>query len=248
MNSTLDEGESFLRGQDDEHGGVEIGKDEVVQDDEDIPEIAPEAPDESTVPESLGPAVEFEQGTHLDDGEPPALDAAEHNTPRNGLANAPSLDDSLSTPDDTPSAPGSILSSPASDAGSIRSPARRGSPSIPHRPFDIRFQSRLSSSQLTPLRSSSPAFLGAHSRHSSTASIGLYTPSEPDEGVNPWDVIRWSKFKKITGQAFLRLGEGISEAQHVLAVADQMVLGNVQRHSSCLRPPPESQSHHRKWD
>ncbi|KAJ9615309.1 Vacuolar protein sorting-associated protein 8 [Cladophialophora chaetospira] len=228
MNSTPDDGESFLRDQDQDHVGRKDGTAGAVHDDEDIPQIAAESqPAEETSVTSVDGQVELDNGTAEQESgtESPQTNGVEHGDSYRDTANAPSVDDSLSNPDDTPSVQGSILSSPPSDAGSLRSPARRGSPSIPHRPFDIRFQSRLSSSQLSPLRSSSPAFLGTHSRRSSTASLGPNAPSEPDEGANPWDVIRWSKFRKITGQAFSEIGRRNFGSPTCLAVAEQMVLG-----------------------
>ncbi|KIW22755.1 uncharacterized protein PV07_11021 [Cladophialophora immunda] len=233
MNSTPDEGESFLRDEDVGELQDNIGQESGVQDDHDVPDIAAPEPHEpvDNVVDALDAVLEEENGGgpgQIDDeGTPdaPGTNGTDNIPPFNEATNILSIDDSPSTPDDTPSVQDSALSSPRSDAASIRSPARRGSPATIHRPFDIRFQSRLSSSQLSPLRSSSPAFLGAHSRHSSTASQGLHTPSEPDDTINPWDVIRWSKFRKITGQAFSEIGKRNFGSPTCLAVSDQLVLG-----------------------
>ncbi|KIX92160.1 uncharacterized protein Z520_12153 [Fonsecaea multimorphosa CBS 102226] len=233
MNSTPDEGESFLRDEDNGEREDEVGQELGAQDDHDVPDIVapePHVPAENVV-DALDAALEVDRGdsAHIEGEEPPDVlpetNGTDNVPPCNEATDIPNIDDSVSTPDDTPSVQGSVLSSPRSDAVSIRSPVRRGSPATIHRPFDIRFQSRLSSSQLSPLRSSSPAFLGAHSRHSSTASQGLHTPSEPDETINPWDVIRWSKFKKITGQAFSEIGKRNFGSPTCLAVSDQLVLG-----------------------
>lgn len=131
---------------------------------------------------------------------------------------APSSTGSYSTPDDTPSlhvcncprrplgcphglcvSQGSITSSAFSAMGSRFSP----SPSL--RPFDRRFQSRLhppSPGQSSP-RALSPSLLGVHSRNSS---IG---DKPHDVGIDglldcsaPWEVVRWTKLKKITSQIF----------------------------------------------
>jgi vacuolar protein sorting-associated protein 8 len=134
----------------------------------------------------------------------------------------PSVDDTASIPDDTPSAQGSALSSPPR---SISSPARRGSPASPHRPFDRRFHSRMSSSSLLTPRAGSPAFLNAHSRHSSVGSIGLPAPSEQDESAEPWDVVRWSKLRKLSGQAFSEVGKRNFGSPTCMAVTDNMVIG-----------------------
>ncbi|OAL26150.1 hypothetical protein AYO20_10203 [Fonsecaea nubica] len=232
MNSTLNEGESFLR--DEDHGVPEDenGQESGAQDDHDVPDIVPAEPHELAegATETLDAVLEDENGESGQiDGEiasdGPGTNGTDNIPPFDEATNLLSIDDSASIPDDTPSVQDSVLSSPRSDAGSVRSPGRRGSPSTIHRPFDIRFQSRLSSSQLSPLRSSSPAFLNAHSRHASAASHGLHTPSEPDETINPWDVIRWSKFRKITGQAFSEIGKRNFGSPICLAVADQLVLG-----------------------
>ncbi|OAP63930.1 hypothetical protein AYL99_03157 [Fonsecaea erecta] len=233
MNSTPDEGESFLRDEDDgEHAG-EIAQESRAQDDNDVPHIVapePRQPAENVI-DALDTVLEAEHGdpAQIDgEGAPPDVpgtNGTDNIPPFNEATKSPSIDDSASIPDDTPSVRDSVLSSPRSDAASIRSPVRRGSPATVHRPFDIRFQSRLSSSQLSPLRSSSPAFLNAHSRHSSTASQDQHTPSEADETINPWDVIRWSKFRKITGQAFSEIGKRNFGSPTCLAVSDQLVLG-----------------------
>jgi vacuolar protein sorting-associated protein 8 len=225
MNATPDEGDSFVRDQDHGHDGPGAGNGAHNKDDEDVPELVTEL---QSVEQRELDQKELEDGTEVD-----ALYEEEgHRT--NGVnniasvveaRNVSSMDDSSSVPDDTPSVLDSVLSSPGSDAGSLRSPVRRGSPSVPHRPFDIRFQSRLSSSTLSPLRSGSPAFLATHSRHSSTASLNFNAPSEPDENINPWDVLRWSKFGKITGQAFSEIGRRNFGTPTCLAVADQLVLG-----------------------
>lgn len=230
MNSIPDEGESFLRDHDEDELRSHPAAEAAIHD-QDVPQIVPEPQDQSEADHSLL-QEELEVG---DDDYDETVGEIEPETLRtNGIdgvelqsqeENLPGTDDSISIPDDTPSGQDSLLSSPRSETASLRSPARRGSPSAAHRPFDTRFQSRLSSSQFSPLRSSSPAFLGLHSRHSSVASLGLQTPSEPDESTNPWDVIRWNKFKKITGQAFSEIGRRNFGSPTCLAVADQLVLG-----------------------
>ena len=135
-----------------------------------------------------------------------------------------SLDETASIPDDTPSVEGSALSSP-SRTPSLASPLRNASPSSAHRPFDRRFQSRISSSPLLTPRARSPNFLGSHSRQASYASIGLPTHSEPDESTAPWEVIRWTKLKKLSGQIFSEIGKRHFGFPTSLAVTDQIVIG-----------------------
>ena len=135
-----------------------------------------------------------------------------------------SLGETASIPDDTPSVQGSALSSP-SRTPSIPSPFRNASPSSPHRPFDRRFHSRISSSPLLTPRARSPSFLGSHSRQASYASIGLPTHSEPDESTAPWEVIRWTKLKKLSGQLFSEIGKRNFGFPTSVAVTDQIVIG-----------------------
>ncbi|KAI9842261.1 MAG: Vacuolar protein sorting-associated protein 8 [Thelocarpon superellum] len=119
--------------------------------------------------------------------------------------------DSFSTPDDTPSFQASILSSVGSPSAPP-SPAslastRRRSPAASPRPFDRRFQSRLSSLALGTSRPSSPAFLKLHSRQSSISSQLIRPESEHDTPPAPWEVVRWTKLKKLSGQLFSEAGK-----------------------------------------
>ncbi|KAK4940527.1 Vacuolar protein sorting-associated protein 8 [Elasticomyces elasticus] len=230
MSSTPDEGEKILRDED-QHDDEEHHEGRALEDMEaDVPEVVPpadDAADDDYFSSRQDPFREQKNG-HMQDEESSSSPPPERGdlfVHPNNADNVLSADGSLSTPDDTPSIRDSILSSPRSGTSSFRSPARRGSPSGVHRPFDLRFQSRLSSFNLSPLRPSSPAFLGSHSRQSSVASFGLQPPSEPDDTTSPWDVIRWTKYRKITGQAFSEIGKRNFGSPTCLAVADQVVVG-----------------------
>lgn len=74
------------------------------------------------------------------------------------------------------------------------------------RPFDRRFQSRLSQSPLGSPRTVSPAFLGGHSRSSSLSNRVEELDADADETSTPWDVIRWTKLKKIKSQVYSEAG------------------------------------------
>ncbi|OXV07906.1 hypothetical protein Egran_04330 [Elaphomyces granulatus] len=118
--------------------------------------------------------------------------------------------ETASIPDDTPSLHESLQSAPSSSAFvSQRSP--RVSPSPSHRPFDLRFQSRLSSSLVGNLRPGSPYIVRPHSRQSSFASqaFSFTTDSEVETSQPPWDVVRWTKLRKITSQAFSEIGRPV---------------------------------------
>lgn len=142
------------------------------------------------------------------------------------VENAEHLEDVSSLPDDTPSLKGSLLSSPRSQTPSthVGSPGRSPPGGI-HRPFDHRFQSRLSSYSLPSHRATSPGLLGSHSRKSSFASGSLHPPEEPDESSPPWDVIRWHKLRRITGQLFAEAGKRSFGRPTCLAVTDNIVIG-----------------------
>jgi hypothetical protein len=140
-------------------------------------------------------------------------------------ASADSAEENSSLLDDTPSIQGSLASPLQSDTASIRSPNARQSPPTAHRAFDRRFQSRLSSSPLASPRASSPAFPGLHSRQSSLASIGFPVASEADDSTAPWDVIRWTKLRKITGQVFSEVGKRNFGRPTCIAITDNIVIG-----------------------
>lgn len=117
------------------------------------------------------------------------------------------------------------MSSQSSRALAFRG-SPRVSPSPAHRPFDLRFQSRLSSSPLSASRSGSPFLTQLHSRQSSITSQVSPTP-EPDNEVppSPWDVVRWTKLRKITGQAFSEIGKRNFGRPTCLAVSASIVFG-----------------------
>ncbi|KAJ5224268.1 uncharacterized protein N7469_007771 [Penicillium citrinum] len=138
---------------------------------------------------------------------------------------AGSLDGTSSTPDDSPSLHGSIISSRSSSALALRGSSRL-SPSPAHRPFDLRFQSRLSSSPLGASRTGSPFLAHLHSRQSSITSQISPTPESDNETPpSPWDVVRWTKLRQITGQAFSEIGKRNFGRPTCLAVSTCIVIG-----------------------
>ncbi|KAF3254038.1 Vacuolar protein sorting-associated protein 8 [Orbilia oligospora] len=111
------------------------------------------------------------------------------------------------TPDDVLSVQASAPSSP----GSNIIPRRASLQNIPTpslRPFDRRFQSRLSISSplLGSPRSASPALLNSHSRSSSLSGQGEDLEGDAEESSTPWDVIRWTKLKKLKAQLYSESG------------------------------------------
>lgn len=101
----------------------------------------------------------------------------------------------------------SMISSPGSSVlPSVASRPGLGSPTPSFRPFDRRFQSRLTPSPLNTPRSSSPAFLVNHSRQASLTSH-LLAEDDVENPSPPWEVVRWTKLRKINGQAFSEVGK-----------------------------------------
>ncbi|KAJ6262720.1 Vacuolar protein-sorting-associated protein [Drechslerella dactyloides] len=109
--------------------------------------------------------------------------------------------------DDTISVQASVTSSPGSSALPRRL-SLQNSPTPSLRPFDRRFQSRLSlsPSPLASPRPASPALLNLHSRSSSLSGQGDELDGDADENSTPWDVIRWTKLKKIKAQLYSETG------------------------------------------
>ncbi|KAI0204642.1 vacuolar assembly/sorting protein VPS8 [Astrocystis sublimbata] len=132
----------------------------------------------------------------------------------------------LSVPDDSPSIQGSVRSSVGSSVPpSIASRPGLSSPTPSFRPFDRRFQSRISSpSPLSP-RPLSPAFLPSHSRNVSLSSQQLLDPSETETSSPPWEVVRWTKLNKLNGQAFSEAGRRGFGSPTCVAVSASIVLG-----------------------
>ncbi|GJD02932.1 vacuolar assembly/sorting protein VPS8 [Colletotrichum higginsianum] len=143
------------------------------------------------------------------------------------------VDSLMSVPDDSPSIQaslvlnfrGSVISSPSSSIlPSVASRPGLSSPSPSFRPFDRRFQSRISSSFIHSPRSSSPAFLTGHSRSASLSS-GLLDRDDTDTPSPPWEVVRWTRLKKLNGQAFSEAGKRNFGTPTCIAVSASIVLG-----------------------
>lgn len=133
-----------------------------------------------------------------------------------------SADESLSIPDDTPSLQGSLESSSPGRGVRLSSYGRSPTPSL--RPFDKRFQARLSPSPLSSPRASSPAFLNVHSRQSSTA-FSIQNDGSDGSPQAPWEVVRWTKLRKMTGEAFSEVGKRKFGRPTCIAIAASIALG-----------------------
>ncbi|MCJ1272688.1 Vacuolar protein sorting-associated protein 8 [Puttea exsequens] len=133
-----------------------------------------------------------------------------------------SADGSLSIPDDSPSAPSSRASFSPQRGSRMSGYGKSPTPSL--RPFDRRFQARVSSSPTNTPRTSSPVFLNIHSRNSSANySISEFKDIEPPQA--PWEVVRWTKLRKMTGHAFSEVGKRNFGRPTCIAIAASIAIG-----------------------
>ncbi|KAK3714641.1 Vacuolar protein sorting-associated protein 8 [Vermiconidia calcicola] len=161
---------------------------------------------------------------------PRALLADEGPTTPRAKSPLESPDDSGSIPDDTPSLYGSQVSSPGREAspGARKIASRKTSAAL--QPFERRFEARPTASRSPSSRAGSPAFLTPHSRQISVSSQISQISSQggsadTDTPQAPWDVVRWTKLRKITGQAFSEAGKRNFGRPTCLAVSALIAVG-----------------------
>ncbi|KAL4931725.1 CORVET complex membrane-binding subunit VPS8 [Aspergillus undulatus] len=192
---------------------------------EDIPDLAGQNHAEGRVATGNG---EVGVGDGLNDGLSSPSPSQSPSLPlrMKEMGSSESFDDIVSNPDDTPSLRGSLQSSPSGSALALRGSSPRPSPNPSYRPFDLRFQSRLSSSSGS-LRPSSPFLTQIHSRKSSlTSRLSPGTiDSDPEGHQDPWEVMRWTKLRKITGQAFSEVGKRNFGSPTCMVVSTSIVIG-----------------------
>lgn len=100
-----------------------------------------------------------------------------------------------------------------------------GSPTPSFRPFDRRFQSRISSFNALSPRPSSPAFAASHSRHASYSSNFPLDQADTDTPSPPWEIVRWTRLKKLNSYAFSESGKRNFGSPTCLAVSASIFLG-----------------------
>ncbi|KAI1338821.1 Golgi CORVET complex core vacuolar protein 8-domain-containing protein [Xylariaceae sp. FL0016] len=136
------------------------------------------------------------------------------------------IDSLLSVPDDSPSIQGSMVSSPGSSIlPSVASRPGLSSPTPSFRPFDRRFQSRIASPSTISPRPSSPAFLSSHSRNVSMGTQFMLDPGETETPSPPWEIVRWTRLKKLNGQAFSEAGKRNFGSPTCIVVSASIVIG-----------------------
>jgi hypothetical protein len=141
-----------------------------------------------------------------------------------------SIADSGSIPDDLPSQNGLLSSSPGRTGGSPARGTTSRTPSGALQPFERRFEARPLLSPASSHRANSPGFLAPHSRQISLSSqISQISSQDADtedrETDAPWDVIRWTKLRKITAQAFSEAGKRNFGRPTCIAVSALIAIG-----------------------
>ncbi|KAL7901951.1 Golgi CORVET complex core vacuolar protein 8 domain-containing protein [Trichoderma sp. SZMC 28014] len=127
---------------------------------------------------------------------------------------------------DSPSVQGSRVSSPSSSVlPTAASRSGLGSPTPSFRPFDRRFQSRISSFNALSPRPSSPAFAASHSRHASYSSNFPIDQADTDTPSPPWEIVRWTRLKKLNSYAFSESAKRNFGSPTCLAVSASIFLG-----------------------
>lgn len=137
-------------------------------------------------------------------------------------------DVSPSIPDDSPSLNRFPLSIPHRPAiGNRISSVSSRSSSVAASAFEHRFQSRFSLSPSTSFRASSPAFLTGHSRQSSaTFRNGSRNGSAArDDAETPWQVVSWTRLRKLASQCFSEPGKRQFGTPTCLAASTFIVVG-----------------------
>ena len=138
--------------------------------------------------------------------------------------------ESGSIPDDTPSQHGSLVSSPGRGASPVSRKGVARTVSGALKPFERRFEARPTASRSPSSRTGSPAFLSPHSRQFSVSSqLSQMSSQEGSAEAGtpqaPWDVVKWTKLQKITGQAFSEAGKRNFGRPTCLAVSALIAIG-----------------------
>ncbi|KAK6438457.1 Vacuolar protein sorting-associated protein 8 [Oleoguttula sp. CCFEE 5521] len=174
------------------------------------------------------PHIEFERRPATPDGDEIDLPANEAGAVLRSPLASPL--NSGSIPDDTLSIQDPQALSPDRRRSPIalRTPSRSISGAL--QPFERRFESRFTASPSPSPRPSSPAFLSPHSRQVSLSSqisqISSQDGAASDEPPQaPWEVIRWTKLRKLSGQAFSEVGKRNFGKPTCLAVSALIAIG-----------------------
>ncbi|KAF2482257.1 Golgi CORVET complex core vacuolar protein 8-domain-containing protein [Neohortaea acidophila] len=133
--------------------------------------------------------------------------------------------------DDSPSVHGTPQSSPGRTASPrLRNIVGGRKVSAALQPFERRFEARPSTPRSASLRADSPGFLSPHSRRISLSSQVSHISSQQSSAGSetpqaPWEVIKWTKLRKITGHAFSETGRRNFGRPTCLAVSALIAIG-----------------------
>lgn len=143
--------------------------------------------------------------------------------PQTPLINSPAISDSI--PDDTPTASGQSFFTPTRPL-TLRQTSVARSISGPLRPLESRFRSRLSPSPSASPRVGSRAFLNSPSRQSSFSFQGASLDGDVSSTQEtPWEVVRWTRLKRLATQCFSELGKRQFGSPTCLAVSQSIIIG-----------------------
>jgi vacuolar protein sorting-associated protein 8 len=92
-------------------------------------------------------------------------------------------------------------------------------------PFDRRFSGILLSSPTPSSQNLSVTYRPSHSRGSSLASTVIPKQDESDTPQPPWEVVRWTKLKRISSQVFTEAGKRTYGQPTVMVIGASIVLG-----------------------
>jgi hypothetical protein len=92
-------------------------------------------------------------------------------------------------------------------------------------PFDRRFSGMLFSSPSQSSQNLAVALRPSHSRQSSLASTIIPQHDHSDTPQPPWEVVRWTKLKKISGQVFSEAGKRNYGTPTVMVIGAYIVIG-----------------------
>jgi vacuolar protein sorting-associated protein 8 len=92
-------------------------------------------------------------------------------------------------------------------------------------PFDRRFSGMLLSSPTPSSQTLSVTYRPSHSRQSSLASTAIPNHDEADTPQPPWEVVRWTKLKRISTQVFSESGKRNYGRPTVIVIGATIVLG-----------------------
>lgn len=199
--------------------------------DSSVDRLKPSNGDVRTLEEDLGDQDYTREGS--DSGSIAGARSAGHpNEVETGIA----LEEATLPPEDAGNEPGALPQSQSSsastpeDSQSVSGSVRSNLSPSPALPFERRLLARKGSSRPGFSRNVSPAFLTVHSRQASTSSqASQVSQSSQDvderEDDKPWELIKWSRLKKLSSQALSEAGKRAFGQPTCLIASASLILG-----------------------